>query len=66
MNKHFLGWPCDVVNDKYWGEKSYVLSDCLKAQHKVSDKDAHPNKIGQEILAEEFLKRLHVNPNTTT
>ena len=61
MNKNFLGWPCDFVNDKYWGEKSYVLSDCLKAQHKVSDKDAHPNKIGQEILAEEFLKRLHEN-----
>ena len=61
INKNFLGWPGDVVNDKYYGEKSWTLSDCLSPELRISEKDAHPNEMGQHKLAEEFLKRLHEN-----
>ena len=61
VNKNFLGWPGDVVNDKYYGEKSWTLSDCLSPELRISEKDAHPNEMGQQKLAEEFLKRLHEN-----
>ncbi|MBC8430259.1 MAG: hypothetical protein H8D92_02550 [Pelagibacteraceae bacterium] len=61
MNTNFLGWPSCVINNKYWNEKSWTLSDCLKQQDKISDTDRHPNKQGHEKLAEEFLK--HYNEN---
>ena len=61
VNTNFLGWPGDVINDTYWNQKSWTLSDCLKQQDKISDKDVHPNKQGHEKLAEEFLKHLHEN-----
>ncbi len=59
INKHFLGWPGDVISDKYWNEKSWTLSDCLNRKDKISDEDVHPNKQGHEKLAEQFLKHLH-------
>ena len=59
VNTNFLGWPGDVISNKYWNQKSWTLKDCLKKQDKISDKDVHPNKQGHEKLAEEFLKHLH-------
>lgn len=61
INKKFLGWPGDLKTDNYYGKTSWTLSDCLSLEEKCSEKDLHPNKKGQEKLAEEFLKRLHEN-----
>ena len=61
MNTNFLGWPGCVINNTYWNQKSWTLSNCLKRQDKISDEDVHPNKQGHEKLAEEFLKHLHEN-----
>jgi len=58
MNNHFLGWPGDVITNRYYDqEKSWTLSYCLDTKHRISNLDRHPNKIGNEKLAEEFLKR---------
>ena len=58
MNRNFLGWPGDIITNEYYNqEKSWTLSYCLDTKHRISDLDRHPNKIGNEKLAEEFLKR---------
>ena len=61
VNTNFLGWPGDVISNKYWNQKSWTLKDCLEKQDKISDEDVHPNKQGHEKLATEFLKHLHEN-----
>jgi hypothetical protein len=61
INKKFLGWPGDIKTDNYYEKTSWALSDCLSQEERLSDIDRHPNKQGQEKLANEFLKNLYEN-----